>query len=41
MGQVRYESLITEFPDVAEKLFEICEEDAKERLTNYKRLAEG
>jgi pyruvate-ferredoxin/flavodoxin oxidoreductase len=41
MGQVRYESLITEFPDVAETLFETCEEDAKERLVNYKRLAEG
>ena len=41
MGQVRYESLLTEFPDVAVTLFETCEEDAKERLANYKRLAEG
>jgi pyruvate-ferredoxin/flavodoxin oxidoreductase len=41
MGQVRYESLRHEFPDVAEGLFVACEADARERLANYKRLAEA
>jgi pyruvate-ferredoxin/flavodoxin oxidoreductase len=40
MDQVRYKSLQQEFPDVAESLFETCENDAKERLENYKRLAQ-
>ena len=41
MDQVRYASLASEFPDVAESLFEACEEDAKEKLAGYKKLAEG
>lgn len=41
MGQVRYSSLALEFPDVADKLFEISENDAKERYNNYKKMAEG
>ncbi len=41
MGQVRYSSLATEFPDVSEKLFETSEQNAKERLESYQRLAEG
>jgi pyruvate-ferredoxin/flavodoxin oxidoreductase len=41
MGQVRYSSLAQEFPDVADKLFEMSEDDAKERYNNYKRLADG
>ncbi|MCL1897033.1 MAG: pyruvate:ferredoxin (flavodoxin) oxidoreductase, partial [Clostridiales bacterium] len=39
MGQVRYASLAAEFPDAAEALFAACEEDAKERIAGYKRLA--
>ncbi|WP_066634218.1 pyruvate:ferredoxin (flavodoxin) oxidoreductase [Desulfolucanica intricata] len=39
-GEVRYASLLQTFPDVAEKLFEAAEKDAKERFENYKRLAE-
>ena len=41
MGQVRYTSLKKEFPDKADKLFEKAENDAKERLETYKKLAEG
>lgn len=40
LGQVRYSSLAQEFPDVADKLFEVAEENAKERYDNYKRLAD-
>jgi len=40
MGQERYAALAIEFPDVAEGLFNACEEDAKERYAGYKRLAE-
>jgi len=39
MDQVRYASLREEFPDIAENLFVLCEESAKERYENYKRLA--
>ncbi|MDR3364551.1 MAG: pyruvate:ferredoxin (flavodoxin) oxidoreductase [Clostridiales Family XIII bacterium] len=41
MAQVRYASLQSEFPDVSESLFEECEADARERLANYKKLAQG
>lgn len=40
MDQVRYSSLAQEFPDVADKLFEMAEENAKERYESYRRLAE-
>ena len=40
MGQVRYASLVTEFPDAAEELLTACEADAKERLARYKKLAD-
>lgn len=40
MGQVRYSSLAQEFPEVADKLFEMAEENAKDRFDSYKRLAE-
>ncbi|MCR1950223.1 MULTISPECIES: pyruvate:ferredoxin (flavodoxin) oxidoreductase [unclassified Clostridium] len=40
MGEVRYASLAKAFPEAAEALFEKTEKDAKERLANYKRLAE-
>ena len=39
MGEVRYSSLLKQFPDKAEALFEKTEHDAKERLATYKRLA--
>lgn len=40
LGQVRYSSLSQEFPEVADKLFEVAEENAKERYDGYKRLAD-
>lgn len=40
MGEVRFSSLQKVFPGVAEELFEKTEQDAKERLENYKRLAD-
>ncbi|MDR3072846.1 MAG: pyruvate:ferredoxin (flavodoxin) oxidoreductase, partial [Clostridiales Family XIII bacterium] len=40
LDQVRYRSLTTEFPDVAETLFVAAEENAKERYENYKKLSE-
>ncbi len=39
MGEVRYSSLKKQFPEMAEALFKKTEQDAKERLENYKRLA--
>ena len=39
MGEVRYSSLLKQYPDTAEALFEKTEHDAQERLANYKRLA--
>jgi pyruvate-ferredoxin/flavodoxin oxidoreductase len=40
MGQVRYSSLAQEFPEVADKLFEMAEDNAKERYDSYKRLTD-
>ena len=39
LGEVRYSSLLKQYPETAEALFEKTERDAKERLDNYKRLA--
>lgn len=39
MGEVRYASLKQQFPEVAAALFEKTEQDAKERIENYRRLA--
>ena len=39
-GQIRYSSLIKEFPDIADKLFAITEENAMEKYNTYKELAE-
>jgi len=39
MGEVRYSSLAHLFPETAEALFQKAEEDAKERLEGYKRMA--
>ena len=41
MGQVRYAAIAKQFPDVAEELFTMAEENANERYNNYKRLAEN
>ena len=40
MDQIRYSSLAKEFPDVADKLFALTEENAKERYESYKKMAE-
>ena len=39
MGEVRYASLTRTFPENAEKLFQKAEEDMKEKLATYKRMA--
>ena len=39
MAQVRYSALAKQFPEQAEELFEMAEENAKARLESYKRLA--
>ncbi|MDT8716690.1 pyruvate:ferredoxin (flavodoxin) oxidoreductase [Clostridium sp. 19966] len=39
LGEVRYASLAKAFPEQAESLFEKTEQDAKERLEGYKKLA--
>ncbi len=41
MSEIRYSSLKVAFPELAEKLFEKAEQDAKERLENYLRLADS
>ena len=40
MGQTRYSSLAKEFPQVADKLFELTEKQAMERYEDYKKLSE-
>ena len=39
MKQVRYSAIAKQFPDIADSLFEKAEQDAKDRLESYKRLA--
>ena len=39
MGQVRYASLAKQFPEQAEELFELAEENAKARLASYRKMA--
>ncbi|MGI9860982.1 pyruvate:ferredoxin (flavodoxin) oxidoreductase [Moorella naiadis] len=41
MGEIRYTALKKEFPDKAEELYAKAEADAKARLEQYKKLAEG
>ena len=38
-SETRYTTLQRRFPELADKLFAICEKDAKRRLAAYKRLA--
>lgn len=40
MGEVRYASLASAFPDVAEELFAKAQREAEERYEGYKKLAE-
>ncbi|MGL4796595.1 MAG: thiamine pyrophosphate-dependent enzyme, partial [Paraclostridium sp.] len=40
MAQVRYAAIAKQFPEVAEELFEMTEENAKERYEIYKMLAQ-
>lgn len=40
MGEVRYASLMTLFPEIAEKMFAVAEEHAKEKFRTLKRLAD-
>ena len=39
MSQVRYASLAKQFPEQAEELFELAEENAKARLESYRKFA--
>ncbi len=41
MGEVRYSALKQQFPAQADELFAKTEQDAQERLANYKRLAKS
>ena len=41
MKQVRYAAIAKQFPDVAEELFEMAEDSAKDRYESYKRLAQN
>ena len=41
MGQVRYNSLVKEFPESAEALFTKLEDEAMERYAKYKKLSEN
>ena len=40
-GEVRYSSLKTVFPDIADEMYEISEKHAMERYNNYRRMAEN
>ena len=39
-GEVRYTSLASEFPEIADDLFKSAEEDSKWRYERYKRFAQ-
>ena len=40
-GESRYKVLEAQFPEIAKELFVACEEDAKQRLAAYKKLADN
>ncbi|HZK12240.1 MAG TPA: hypothetical protein VFD10_07845, partial [Atribacterota bacterium] len=40
LDQTRYSSLTKEFPDVADKLFAVTEENAKEKYSSLVKLSE-
>jgi len=39
-GETRYATLVKQFPEIANGLFDKAEEDAKKRIDSYKKLAE-
>jgi len=39
-GEVRYTQLRSNFPDIADELFKVAEQNALERYQSYKRLTE-
>jgi pyruvate-ferredoxin/flavodoxin oxidoreductase len=39
-GQVRYTTLMNQFPEVAQELFAKAEAEAKEKYENYKKMAQ-
>jgi len=39
-GEVRYSSLLRQFPDLAEDLFQRAEKESAKRLSTYQKLAE-
>ncbi|KPU43657.1 pyruvate-flavodoxin oxidoreductase [Oxobacter pfennigii] len=39
-GEIRYTSLMSTFPDIANEMFDVAEKHAKERYQTYKRLSE-
>ncbi len=39
MNQVRYSSLVKEFPETAEELLSMTEADAMKRIAGYKKMA--
>ncbi|ACB83620.1 pyruvate:ferredoxin (flavodoxin) oxidoreductase [Natranaerobius thermophilus] len=41
MGEVRYAALANEFPEIAEKLFDQLEQDAKQKRRTYELLSEN
>ncbi len=41
MGEIRYSSLVAQFPEKAERLFAKAEEESKQRYTSLKRMAEA
>ena len=41
MGEVRYAQLTTAFPDIAEELFDLAEQNSKDRYQTYKNLADS
>jgi pyruvate-ferredoxin/flavodoxin oxidoreductase len=40
-GEIRYSSLMNVFPEIADEMFTVSEQHAKERYENYKRMAEA
>ncbi|WP_250672759.1 pyruvate:ferredoxin (flavodoxin) oxidoreductase [Paraclostridium ghonii] len=40
LKQVRYAAIAKQFPDIADELFDMAEENAKDRYESYKRLAQ-
>jgi len=39
-GEIRYTALMNTFPEIAEEMFKMAEDHARERYETYRRLAE-